>query len=259
MAKFHPYARRELRVRFKQWVKGHVGLVAGLVVAVLVLVAFETWVMDRGLPDAPWKWYLVGVMHATAVAVVVVAICLVFLVHDGQAIWYLRGAWGEDATRDELERARRKKLIWGWVDSVTVQSGDIDHLVVTKAGGVVAIDSKWRTSPQQIDHREMAQEAKKARMRAQGVVQTLLRSGRGSHRASASSLTVTPVVVVWGAARTTLPEAATVDGIDFVAGDRLLEWLRRLEGHTVDEGSAADVLARLEMFRSKAWSSVTRS
>jgi hypothetical protein len=29
----------------------------------------------------------------------------------------LAGAWGEDNTADQLRRARRRRLIWGWVNN----------------------------------------------------------------------------------------------------------------------------------------------
>jgi hypothetical protein len=186
------------------------------------------------------------------------AIGAAFLAHEREAIWHVRGAWGEDFTRDELERARRRKLIWGWVDAVTVQSGDIDHLVVTKAGGLVAIDSKWRTDKRDIDPRAMAVDANKVKQRAEGVIQTLLRAERGSHRASVRSSTVTPVVAIWGAAQDGVPENVRIDGVEFVAGSRLVEHLGALEGETIEESAAADLLARIESFRSTAWAALAK-
>lgn len=52
----------------------------------------------------------------------------------------IRGAYGEDQTRTELQRAQRAGLVWAWIDSVSLQRGDIDHIVVTRRGGVVALD-----------------------------------------------------------------------------------------------------------------------
>jgi len=126
-----------------------------------------------------------------------------FLAHDREAIWHLRGAWGEDNTRNELQRAKRNRLIWGWVDSITLQAGDLDHLVVTRHGGLVAIDSKWRNQHTADDALDMARGASKARLRVEGLAQTLLLSQRGGarHRARSNALTVRPVVVLWGAAQ----------------------------------------------------------
>lgn len=87
-------------------------------------------------------WYALGALHAIAVCAGIGMILFSFYVHDAEGIKQVRGAWGEENTRDELRLAKRKGLIWGWVDSITVSTGDIDHLVVTRRGGLVAIDSK---------------------------------------------------------------------------------------------------------------------
>jgi hypothetical protein len=59
--------------------------------------------------------------------------------HEPRAIFQLRGAWGEDHTRTGLESARKGRLVWGWVDSIALQSPDLDHVVVTREGGVVVV------------------------------------------------------------------------------------------------------------------------
>jgi hypothetical protein len=258
MTKYHPYPRRALRSLFKTWLKMQRLRVAVMCGAAVALVALETWVLSvLGLPHEV-RWYLVGFVHAAVVAAVMGGICISFLVHERGAIWQMRGAWGEDFTRDELQRARRKRLIWGWVDSVTLQNGDIDHLVVTKAGGLVAVDSKWRSSPDDLDPAAMASEAKRAKMRAEGVVQTILRAERGTHRAAARSVTVTPLIVVWGDGQHSVPRDARVAGVDFVPGRELLDWLSRTQVETVDELAAADLLTRLERFRTTTWTNAQR-
>jgi hypothetical protein len=93
------------------------------------------------------RWYLLGLAQAGLAAAGLHLLNSAFLAHDPQAMSYVRGAWGEDNTRTDLARARRKRLCGGWVNSIELQIGDIDHLVVTRLGGVVAIDSKWRTRP----------------------------------------------------------------------------------------------------------------
>lgn len=227
-------------------------------VALVALIVLETWVLAvLGLPSDQ-RWYLTGFLHAVVAACVLGGIGVSFLVHEREAVWKVRGAWGEDFTREELARARRKRLIWGWVDSVTVQNGDIDHLVVTKAGGLVAIDSKWRSGADQLDPAAMASEANRATLRARGVVHTSLGAARGARRAPVRSTDVTPLIVVWGPARDAVPEGARVDGVDFVPGEGLLDWLRKLDGDTVDEDAAADLLVQLEEYRSTAWSPATK-
>src|SRR5205085_6394533 len=130
----------------------------------------------------------------------------------------------------ELQRARRRHVIWGWVDSIGLQIGDLDHVVVTRQGRVVVIDSKWRNEVTSIDAAEMARAATRAKSRAEGVARSVCRGGRvQGHRAQSQDLSVTPVVVVWGAAQRTVPDGAVVDGVRFVAGRKLLPWLRGLE------------------------------
>jgi hypothetical protein len=205
-----------------------------------------------GLGDGTaFSWYVCGLFQATMVAAYLHFMQVSFLAHDRESIWHLRGAWGEENTRDELLRAKRRRLIWGWVDSINLQAGDLDHLVVTRRGGVVAIDSKWRNQHQTGDTVDMARAAHKAQLRAQGLAKTLLRSERGvRHRALTNPLHVRSVVVLWGSLQHAVPDGACVDGIDFVAGQRLVKWLAALEGEAVDKDAAEDILTRLRAYRS---------
>ncbi|MDP9443033.1 MAG: hypothetical protein M3P83_01245 [Actinomycetota bacterium] len=98
---------------------------------------------------------------------------------------------------------------------------------MTRNGGLVAIDSKWRN--QASDTIDMARAAKNARVRAEALAHSLLTGNRGArHRAKTSPVRVTPVVVLWGAAQHGVPDGARVDEIEFVAGRRLLDWLTKL-------------------------------
>jgi hypothetical protein len=258
MTKYHPYPRRELRRVLRRWAGRNRWLLAVGTGCLLAFIAFETWMLGVSTGNTALRWYLTGALQVAIVAVFIGALGTTFLAHEREAILYLRGSWGEDFTKDELKRARRKKLIWGWVDSVTLQSGDIDHLVVTRAGGLVAIDSKWRSSAQHLDPAALAQEAKKARLRAEGVVQTVLRSERGSHRARARAFRVSPLVVVWGAARDGVPHGAAISDVDIIKGSELVDWLGNLQGDAIDEPAAAEILAEVERFRSGAWTAATR-
>ena len=257
MTKYHPYARRRLRSLFRRWVHANLWRVAVLLAGAALLIAFETWMflaldLSEGL-----RWFLIGLVPTLIAALVVAGLFIAFLTHEPEGIHQVRGAWGEDFTRDELVRARRKRLIWGWVDSVTVQGGDIDHLVVTRSGGLLALDSKWRSDVAQLDPSAMAAEASRARLRAEGVVQTLVKKERGSHRAPAKSFRVTPLVVIWGGAGNHVPESASVEGVGFVPGRGLVDWISTLAGEAVDEAAAADLLSRLEDFRRASWRQVT--
>ena len=209
------------------------------------------------LPSSPLKWYVIGIAHAALVILLQQMMVWSFVAHHGEAIAHLRGAWGEDNTRDALKRAKRKNLIWGWVDSVTLQAGDIDHLVVTRSGGVIAIDSKWRNKAQAADRDALASSARKVALRATGLLRTLLASSRGHHRARINPTSVRPLVVLWGTIARNVPARGEIDGIDYVAGSELLAWLGERDGDPVDKDAAHDLLMRLEQFRATAWSSAT--
>ncbi|WP_231252646.1 nuclease-related domain-containing protein [Nocardioides furvisabuli] len=177
-----------------------------------------------------------------------------FMAHDSEAIWHVRGAWGEDNTRDELRRAKRKKLVWGWIDSLGLQVGDIDHLVVTRRGGLVAVDSKWRSRID--DKADMARAAQKVRLRAEALTRDFLKGdSRGSRRAKVNPLSVTSVVVLWGPAQRGVPRGANVDGIEFIAGRDFVAWLQRLDGEQVDKAAADDIVRKLEERRASVQAS----
>jgi len=249
MASTGSYPERQLRRRRKAWMRRNVRVVTLIAVGVLALCGVAgllllTIPMQVGL-------YILGFTHAGLVATGLHLVHSAFLAHDQEAVSQMRGAWGEDNTRSELQRAKRRRVIWGWVDSVELQAGDIDHIVVTRRGGVVVIDSKWRNQITRESVPAMADSARRAAMRAEGVLRTLLKSESGArHRTRTSSVSVTAAVVLWGAARTTVPSDANVDGVRFLDGRGLLEWLGELDGHEVPRDAAKDVPRLLTGYRS---------
>ncbi len=242
-----PHSRRVLGSRFVSWAARHRRpiLVVGAAAAV-VLLASTALLMIAGV-RWPWLWYGLGLIHAGIVGGFVVLLIMSFIASDPEAIKHLRGSWGEENTRDVLGQAQRKKLIWGWVDSLMLQRGDLDHLVVTRSGGVVVVDSKWRSEI--TDHAQIIETARRVRLRSEGVVRTLLRSERGSHRARGHSVRVTPLVVMWGAAQCHLPDVVRTEGVEIVRGQGLLTWLQERSGEPVDKDAAADLLRQLKHFR----------
>jgi hypothetical protein len=254
MTKYRPYSRREFRRRFAQWATRNAGLLLAVTAGLVGTIALVTLVLTVAFTPTTFTWWFLGAFQATMVGIYLHLGHAAFLASDAEAIWHLRGAWGEENTRSELQRAKRKRLVWGWVDSISLGVGDLDHLVVTRRGGLIAVDSKWRNRAS--DTVNMARAADKARLRAEALAQTLLRSERGArHRAKVNPLPVTPVVVLWGAAQHGVPDGARVNDIEFVAGQRFVEWLRSRNGQTVSEDAAADVMKRLEAYRATAWDS----
>ena len=245
MPKHHPYSRLEFRRRLRVWLRRNIKLVAGTAVGLVASVAMVTGLLLVTMPASAFRSWFLGVLQAGVVATYLHVLYAAFLAHDSYAIRHVRGAWGEDNTRSELQRAERKRLVWGWVDSLALQHGDIDHLVVTRQGGLVAIDSKWRS--QVSDKADMARAAQKVRLRAEGLTRDLLKgNSRGTRRAKVNPLSVTSVVVLWGPAQHGVPDGASVDGIEFIAGRSLVDWLARLDGQPVEKAAAADILCSLE-------------
>ena len=256
MAKYLPYPRREFRRLYLRWIRSNLKVVLGLTAAAIISLAVITITFLVLGTATVFAYYVLGVVHAAVLASYLFLVHAAFLAHDREAIWHLRGAWGEENTRSELERAKRKRLIWGWVDSISLQAGDLDHLVVTRHGGLVALDSKWRSHATADDNIEIARAASRARLRAEGLTQTLLKGERSArHRARSNPLAVRSAVVLWGAAQHTVPHGTRIDGIEFVAGRALRGWLEQLEGQEVTKEAAADVLRRLEDYRAGAWGS----
>ncbi len=217
-----------------------------------MLIAFAiilTWWFSLFAGDRAWPFYVLGTLHAALVVAVGSTLIIAFLVQEATAIHQLRGAWGEEFTRDELKKARRRKLVWGWADSIDLQRGDIDHLVVTRNGGVVALDSKWRSAATDDDRRRIIADAKSVKLRATGVVQTHLRKESGRHRTAGRHVHVTVAVVVWGALQDDVRSGLEVDGVAIVKGLELVSWLKQREGEAIDRAAARQLLSSVESSR----------
>lgn len=253
MGDIKPFSRRQLGRRRRAWLARNRTLIAVAVPAALLLAAVLTLAVAL-VANGEMRWYLIGLTHAGTVAAVLHLFNTAFLAHDREAMLHVRGAWGEDNTRNELASAKRRRLVWNWVDSITLQSGDIDHLVVTRKAGLVAIDSKWRNSVTADDISSMTASARTAANRAAALAQTLLTADRSAtHRAKIRAISVTPMVVLWGTAQHKVPEAFERDGVAFVSGRRLNDHLRGMDGHPVDRRAARDLYRRLKRYRDEAW------
>lgn len=255
LVKYRPFSRRRHRTLFRRWLRQRWRLMAVATGLTALMIAIPTLVLLTVAPDEPWRWYVMGGCHVLAIAAVVGLVNTAFHLHEAEAIHQLRGAWGEDNTREELRRAKRRRLIWSAVDSITLRTGDIDHLVVTRGGGLLVMDSKWRSATDRLDVDALAADASRVRTRAQGVIGQLLPAAAGQHRARGAAHQVTPVVVVWGPAQHVIPNDANVNGTAIVAGRRLLEWLRQVDGEVVDRDAGRDLARRLEGFRAERWAS----
>lgn len=253
MAKYRPYSRRVLRERLRAWLKRYANVVIACSAAAVVLIAVECGLLIGIRRPGPLQWFLLGAISASIIAAIVAAFGAMFLITDEEAVRQIRGAWGEENTREILQKASN---IWGWVDSLTVEGGDVDHIVISRKGGIVAIDSKWRTRVDAQGRDVMVRQALVARRRTEAVVRTVLNRRRRGRRADGTAFRVRTAVVIWGSAQATLPSNVVLDDVEFVPGHDFRAWLNDLDGDPVDQGPAEDLLASLERYRERAWASV---
>ena len=259
MPKFRPHSRQMLRDLRINWVRRNLPIVLTLTLGMLALLVTFTIILVSFSNGSAFSWYALGLFHAVCVASYLAMLNAVVFAADGSAIRHLRGAWGEENTRSELSAAKRRRIIWGWVDSISLRGGDLDHVVVTRNGGVVVIDSKWRNHAGTDHVASMAASADKVQRRAEALAAQVLGAQRGAHRARGRAVTVTPVVVLWGPEQGRLAAgSANVHGIDFVAGRHLRNWLRGLDGDPVDKNAGAELVKCLLRYRAGVSESQTK-
>jgi hypothetical protein len=251
MAKHQPYSRHVLRALRADWRRRNRGFLAiAYLILFGLLVGLTVWTLVFGR-DSRAGWYVTGLAHGALICTFLYGLHTAFLLTDRDGIRQLRGAWGEENTRSELAAAKRRRLVWDWVDSISLDRGDIDHVVITRRAGLVVLDSKWRNQSNAQDVLDMAASARRVKLRAEGIARSILASERHArHRARIDAVQVRPAVVIWGAQQRELPDgSARVDGIDFVAGRNLHAWLRQLDGEPVSRHAARDLVRLLKTFR----------
>jgi hypothetical protein len=222
------------------------------------IVALVTIVFVVVFPAGGPRSYVLGMFHASMAATYYWYLSVGVLASNQDAIRHLRGAWGEENTREELKSAKRRRIIWDSVDSISLRNGDLDHVVVTRRGGLVVLDSKWRNQASTGDREDMLRAAQRAKQRCEALAsQELGKDREARHRARSHAFTVRSAVVVWGALQHELGEPRVVDGVDIVPGYRLVAWLRTLDGDPVRKDAARDAVAKLREFRARSWDAAT--
>jgi hypothetical protein len=226
-----PYGRKRYRVLRRQFISRNRLPLLAVVVGVIALCAVAAVVLDG---------YVLGLVQGLLAAGSAGALLTLFHAHTG-GIWQLAGTWGEDNTRDVLRRARRKRLIWGSVDNIATERGDVDHLVVMRDGRLVALDSKWHATG--LDRDRAASDARRAAAAARQA-SLILRSLHQPRDVAAA-------VVPWGKHATGAVPQAQIEGVHFVPGHRLLDWLDQNDGADVRRSDARRILRELRVFRAK--------
>ena len=217
------YPRAQLRAELRSWSRRRrrgLLFLFGMWFSVAVVFVVLAMLLDRPVVTVTYAVVIVGL----AIAYVALAL-LSFLVSHPQAMRLLRGSWGEDLTRTELTRLRRRRVSWGHVDSLAVDGGDVDHLVVLRRGGIVAIDSKWRSAWSEQICADVVLRAGKSARRARGLVATQISTSSGRHRGQVDRGEVVALAVVWGPAQEEILEDLCIDGVHVVPGRRLRSWL----------------------------------
>jgi hypothetical protein len=174
--------------------------------------------------------YLLGLVHGLVAATIV-----------GVAASMVRGPKGEQGIADLLRSARKEHQVWGWVDDVEVQGDRVDHLVVTREGGVVAIDSCW--SSDELTPELLAADAHRALLAARRAAQVLVTRDRVP--------AVRPLLVYWGSIQADVKKlpVRNLEGVELLAGRELRAWLRRQNGRPVERGDARAILKGLRGHR----------
>ncbi len=248
MGRRRPYSRRAMWSDFQAWVGRHRTLFLKLALLVVTVIAFEIAILVL-LRGHPVLAFVVGALCGGFLVGTGWVVSMMFMASRPAAIRQLRGAWGEDNTTSELKRARRKSLVWGWVDSVDLERGDLDHVVVTRRGGLLVIDSKWRTVLGPDEPSRLSQQALVVARRAEALVGTVLDAERGRHRAAKRPISVRPVLVIWGPEQERVPPGgASMGEVTVVAGQELVAWLGGLSGDPVARDVAVDLVTRIERF-----------
>lgn len=127
---------------------------------------------------------------------------------------------------------------------------------MTRAGGVLAIDSKWRNEVTADMLNSDAAAARAAARRAESIL-------RSEHVEGAQARGSRPTRGRWrivfrhagrgdlGAVRHKMPDSAMREDVEFVPGEKLAAWLRTRNGQPVDRAVANDLLERLAAFRTR--------
>ncbi len=239
------YPREQYRQLLREWSRANRRVLASILTGGVVLLLVQTAVLMTLAPSGA-RPYLLGFVHAAIGCGLLWFLHVCFLVQRRDAIHQLRGAWGEDNTTDVLRSARRRRRVWAWVDGVAVDGGDIDHVVATRHGGLVVMDSKWRSEID--DPAPLVRSAQRSAQRTRGLVHSVTERGRGRRRESGHDVPLVPVVVVWGPAQQIVLGHPVVDGVLFLPGRDLGRWIADLDGTPMERQFARELIERIRGF-----------
>ena len=226
------YSRSQSRSRIAGWLRSNW---RSLLPAVAFLVL--TFALSVAVAPNPFiRGAIVGAGGTLAVGVVFLAALI-----GSDSMRFVLGTLGEGATEEFFSSRTRRRAGWHLINGIVINGRDIDHIAIGP-GGVLAIETKWRSAQQH--SRDWAMPARAQTVDAARVASNLIR------QEADADLVAVPVLMEWGPGappRTNLDH----DGIISVTSNDLApfeRWLEedRLSLQEVDRISGAidDFLAR---------------
>jgi len=224
------YPNRRVRAAARSFVRANALMLTLISASTVAICAFLSWAIDG---------YAAGLFTGVFASTIVAMVVLSFLLVSGMT-FQVSGALGETNTADVLRSATRRRLIHGWIDNIEINSGDVDHLVLTQAG-IFAVDSKWHShglTARKVEGDATAALASAARARS------VLRS------VHVRRPIVTPLVVVWGGDQDEAHGQRHL-GVEFVSGGKFKAWLlaNAASGTAFNEWQSKALLGELEAFK----------
>lgn len=188
---------------------------------------------------AAWpRLFLREAVMGFTIGAIVMAVALAVARFDDPQV---KGDLAEQWTAESLGTVR------GWLatHNLTFYDGDVDHVVVTPSG-VLAVETKYRHGQADAGRRaarehDDLQAARRAGRRTRNVLRSL-----------GHSVPVTPVLVVWGKGRPTLPEGyRRADDVVVVDGEHPWMWSRLFDAPLVPPATRTAIGAALTDFQYK--------
>lgn len=183
-----------------------------------------------------WRGFFIGFW----VAVVCGGMLVIGLVGSGSLNLFL-GAQGEDATASEFTSKKRRRQGWRIVHGLVLNDVELDHIAVGP-GGVLAIESKWRSSSWRSTADVEPAAVDQTRRNAQRV-RSLIRSREFGF----VTIDVHPVLILWGpGAPADAPNE--IEGVHVFTNGNLNELHSWLDTPRLDRNTAADIAERLTTY-----------
>lgn len=222
-------ARRSVHQRHRETVRRNWRYL--LVMAVVLLFIFGTAAF---LAPGPVQR---GVLLGSGVTFTAWTLAFTAVLVSGTAP-LIAGGLAEMWTADELRPLREHG--WRLVNHAGLSGGDLDHVLVGP-GGIVVVETKWRSDPRDVVEGQRFFEA---------VVERAARSARqlGSWHEVArhGRPPVQAVVAVWGPAARDLRARRHASGVVVVPGPALREWMLRRGRAGLTEAQADAVFAAVD-------------